>query len=540
MRLLTLYAKATGSYQAATELPYQISVAAGSSCRELGSPPYQGTRLPGYHGYLSSWARLHNSTNVLFVNLDLVLEMHGCLRIPEVLGEIFTHLHQPSGPVLDLTTSPVSFREKSTQPTFSDLSRVARTCKIFHGPSINLMWHSVALGNLLACLPEDLCAVDKSDPKKYTMRLLRPFREEDWKRPSVYTSSIRRLFSGEDDLKNITISPDLHATAQDTVEELSAISSFLRQLPDAESICVPQLDRTAMAHISGFPNLTFLSFDVFPRDWVNPFVYPEPAFTSLRTLEIMYALVHESTKFMKGLHRVPLTSFTANFVDSATNFQIYAFFSAISTAISHRSLSNLLIAKDGFEESINDVLDNRSLRLLFPFAHLTTVAIYLPAAPDIDDTTMRDLTRAWTLLETLELAERPDNEARVTLACLSSFAAYCPRLTKLRMSFDTTVIPLPTNEPAHRLETLVVFESVLSPSDVLPVAQFLSGLFPVLRCVCAREHPRTMPVDEDEILELAEVMKWENCWKEVEALSYNGVQSRSNRVVLFQLPQAGE
>jgi hypothetical protein len=319
-------------------------------------------------------------------------------------------------------------------------------------------------------------------------------------------------------LKNITISPDLHATAQDTVEELSAISSFLRQLPDAESICVPQLDRTAMAHISGFPNLTFLSFDVFPRDWVNPFVYPEPAFTSLRMLEIMYALVHESTKFMKGLHRVPLTSFTANFVDSATNFQIYAFFSAISTAISHRSLSNLLIAKDGFEESVNDVLDNRSLRLLFPFAHLTTVAIYLPAAPDIDDTTMRDLTRAWTLLETLELAERPDDEARVTLACLSSFAAHCPRLTKLRMSFDTSIIPLPTNGPAHRLETLVVFESVLSPSDVLPVAQFLSGLFPVLRCVCAREHPRTMPVDEDEILELAEVMKWENCWKEVEAL----------------------
>ncbi|KAJ7205501.1 hypothetical protein GGX14DRAFT_397646 [Mycena pura] len=42
---------------AATELLCLSSVAAGSSCRELGSRQYQGTCLPGYRHYLSSGTR---------------------------------------------------------------------------------------------------------------------------------------------------------------------------------------------------------------------------------------------------------------------------------------------------------------------------------------------------------------------------------------------------------------------------------------------------------------------------------------------------
>ncbi|KAF8146295.1 hypothetical protein K438DRAFT_1781162 [Mycena galopus ATCC 62051] len=121
-----------------------------------------------------------------------------------LLDEIFTHLDPTNNPDLLEGFHPDAFEFTSTEPNFRHLSKVAETCKAFHGHSINFMWRSAALGNLLACLPTDLCVLDDLATGSIAcvkllrdaQRSRRAFREEDWARVSIYAARVRHLFSG--------------------------------------------------------------------------------------------------------------------------------------------------------------------------------------------------------------------------------------------------------------------------------------------------------------------------------------------------------
>ncbi|KAJ7177376.1 hypothetical protein C8R43DRAFT_833152, partial [Mycena crocata] len=93
---------------------------------------------------------------------------------------------------------------------------------------------------------------------------------------------------------------------------------------------------------------------------------------------------------------------------------------------------------------------------------------------------------AWPRIEELELITtfHSRQPLLLTLECLRSFASHCPRLEKLRITFDGSVLPTPfTNAsafvPQRRLEQLHVDYSSLSAP--IPVASFISSLFPNLR-----------------------------------------------------------
>jgi hypothetical protein len=140
-------------------------------------------------------------------------------------------------------------------------------------------------------------------------------------------------------------------------------------------------------------------------------------------------------------------------------------------------------------------------------------SIFISVVHPTSMTTLADLSRAWPRLEKLWLS-LPES---VTLACLPSFAAHCPHLTKLEMSFDTTSIPLSAHMLEHRLESLVVNESPLAIPQIVPVARFLSAIFPGLQRLYQSDW-KFVRIAEEETPEQVEARGWGNCWKKAEDL----------------------
>ena len=73
--------------------------------------------------------------------------MHRCLQIQELLSIVFEYVHVPRKALED---DPLSA---------SSLARLARTCKAFQDPALDILWHSQdSLAPLLKCLPRDAWA----------------------------------------------------------------------------------------------------------------------------------------------------------------------------------------------------------------------------------------------------------------------------------------------------------------------------------------------------------------------------------------------
>ncbi|KAJ7084560.1 hypothetical protein B0H15DRAFT_783708, partial [Mycena belliarum] len=107
------------------------------------------------------------------------------LAIPEILEIAFSHL------------APSNLPQSSHSR--SDLAALARTCKTFCGPALDVLWRSqTSLTPILSCFPEDLWDRE-DDPGQITnyqtikQALRRPVAPGDWDRPSFYLSRIRSL-----------------------------------------------------------------------------------------------------------------------------------------------------------------------------------------------------------------------------------------------------------------------------------------------------------------------------------------------------------
>ncbi|KAJ7074771.1 hypothetical protein C8F01DRAFT_34915 [Mycena amicta] len=96
--------------------------------------------------------------------------MHHCLRIAEVLGNIFENLERD----------------------YAALAAVARTCTTFKEPALDGLWkRQNTLDNILKCLPTDAWKLE-TDYSEW-IRLLRPLELEDWERPSQYAHRVKSM-----------------------------------------------------------------------------------------------------------------------------------------------------------------------------------------------------------------------------------------------------------------------------------------------------------------------------------------------------------
>ncbi|KAJ7117837.1 hypothetical protein C8R44DRAFT_791496 [Mycena epipterygia] len=78
--------------------------------------------------------------------------MHRCLRIPEIVAMICVHLD----PHPEFRGWPAS-----KQPWLRDFAAVTRTCVDLYSPSLDSLWRSATLENLLLCMSSDVWALNE-------------------------------------------------------------------------------------------------------------------------------------------------------------------------------------------------------------------------------------------------------------------------------------------------------------------------------------------------------------------------------------------
>ncbi|KAJ7162440.1 hypothetical protein C8R46DRAFT_903942, partial [Mycena filopes] len=126
------------------------------------------------------------------------------------------------------------------------------------------------------------------------------------------------------------------------------------------------------------------------------------------------------------------------------------------------------------------------IRPLLSFTNLFHVTLGASTGLDLDDDAVCAMAKAWPRLTLLHLpyppASRRAAPIRTMLLSLMYLAEHCPKLGRLWLPVDTSVIPVTERTPSqHALYSWKAGDSaVASP---LGLARFLTGLFPKLRSV---------------------------------------------------------
>ncbi|KAF8218381.1 hypothetical protein K438DRAFT_25811 [Mycena galopus ATCC 62051] len=154
--------------------------------------------------------------------------MHCSLQIPEVVALICTQI--------------------SPTETPETLAALARTCKAFSDPALDILWRNASLANVLNCLPH-LETGTFTDGSDFSIPLL----PSDWERVLVYSKRVRQLTMEGDDYT----APYL--------ETLRLCFPGQHLFPNIEDLDWGVLEKPIFPHIAFFlgPRLTTLSVGYF-------------------------------------------------------------------------------------------------------------------------------------------------------------------------------------------------------------------------------------------------------------------------------------
>ncbi|KAJ7454325.1 hypothetical protein B0H11DRAFT_1875330 [Mycena galericulata] len=462
-----------------------------------------------------------------------------------------------------------------------DLAAVARTCRAFQGPALDFLWRYSTLLNLLRCMPSDLWAVDEVREVltiKYYLDSLRPIHITDWHRVVVYARRIQHISSSDEDCDLSKIFPmisvcfplqlfpnlrglhwyhsgpqfqyihlflassitsiSFNAATYGPAEysflsklgqdypmlkdmliqsgEIQPISDSMRTLTSIESISVRSVDQEAFQHLCRLPTLTSLFLTL-----LSPSLPLLPSadirlFPVLRKLSLGVYESGDMTCLLERCDQTPLTSLNI-YMERSTAAETHNLFTSLSTSVSHTSLTHLSLFQN-IRSQPDIPIRGQSLHPLLSFTNLLSITLIMLVEIDLDNATISDLARAWPHIEQLALSSHyPSTSRRATLQCLHSFAGFCPRLTNLTINFDGT--DLVQGIDCHVLQhALTKLNVVFSPiSTAMPVAQFISAMFPNLRKV---DTARGDQGQEDwyGLEHIEEAIRFHRLWKEVESL----------------------
>ncbi|KAJ7466204.1 hypothetical protein B0H11DRAFT_59893 [Mycena galericulata] len=107
--------------------------------------------------------------------------MHPSLHIPEIVSMICD----------ELLNGAERLTHSLNPDTSQSLAAMARTCKTFRDPALDLLWSSQdTVMNVLDCMPGDIWEwLDELEPEE--IRLKRPVLPGDWERPLVYSRRVK-------------------------------------------------------------------------------------------------------------------------------------------------------------------------------------------------------------------------------------------------------------------------------------------------------------------------------------------------------------
>ncbi|KAJ6487564.1 hypothetical protein DFH09DRAFT_1105825 [Mycena vulgaris] len=393
--------------------------------------------------------------------------MHRTLAIPEVVSLVFEEVASP----------PPGLPSSANRPYGAvGLARLARTCRAFSDPALDLLWKSqYTIIPLLRCFPPHLWEITGSgtpdDPKIFHLG----WSPND---PTVlpyitlflgsalssvhlivlptlpHLSLLSHLAAKFPTLQKISISEPTSAVVNATI--VLAVSSLVLAMTNAKEVRVPYLHAEAYLHLASLTSLEILEVNALWGVSLPELGAPShPSFPSLRDLN--------------------LRSFT---IEGATDL---AFFATLADHASHSDLTHLDVH---IGESLDPVSYSGTLLVLPPlltFHNLRCISLELPFGMATDDSWCGSL--ASPHLEELVLEPRGSPPSTARLAALVAFTRDCSVLRELTLPVDATDTPALTFplQPRVRQTNL---RGVWFPDSPIrsapPVARFLSSLFPCI------------------------------------------------------------
>ncbi|KAJ7615594.1 hypothetical protein DFH06DRAFT_1062672 [Mycena polygramma] len=263
------------------------------------------------------------------------------------------------------------------------------------------------------------------------------------------------------------------------------VSRSVLQLPAIAVLSVTTLDQEAFQYFSSLASLNSLTLDNLPSSFTLSSKPGSDFFPNLRTLAFDYPTIGSATHFIEMCRNVPLQRFSVLGFEPqpATATEVQRLFTAITAGFSHSTFTSLVLYNPSVVDG-DDLVPFSTLQRLFAFRGLVTLNLTFVVGFNLDDNNVAELARAWPQMEVLLLpGQSTAITPRATLACLSSFARYCPHLHTLGIALDATALLKADSSHGHQ-QCLQLIDVGYSPiKEPSAVARFVSAVFPKVKTI---------------------------------------------------------
>ncbi|KAL1677356.1 hypothetical protein EV122DRAFT_214351, partial [Schizophyllum commune] len=283
----------------------------------------------------------------------------------------------------------------------------------------------------------------------------------------------------------------LEGVSRPAISALAALDQILgwRSVTHAE---IPCTITGSLAHVSRQASLRSLRLTLDAEDsWVPA---TRPGFERLERLAIRTEYPSKVVSLLRAMTSVPLAleSFSVEIESGAwiaRSAEIERSFEALAGLLDLSVLRKFVYTQEHRGLYPADAWPVASASSIVGFSRCPNMVHFEVACEsDVTDADMAVLARAWPQLECFSLGanectsnRQTSRASSPTLASLSSFAAYCPLLSRLQLAVDATSIPpLPPTSPSHRCSAPSICLQLEGPTthgDAHAIADFILVVF---------------------------------------------------------------
>ncbi|KAF9238221.1 hypothetical protein BU15DRAFT_62634 [Melanogaster broomeanus] len=398
------------------------------------------------------------------------------------------------------------FRDRRT------LARLARTCRYFLEPALNVLYYEINdLLCLIKCMPDDLWVVNgKQLPLGHLEQSLkRPMTQSDWDIFLRYTRRVRSLEFDRHCYGTTHVSVLLHLRCGEYRPEAVSFLQGLLQ-PTLVHVDIDNLMHNALTNYI-LPLLPFRC----PR--IKQFMASATSslqrairFPVLREALLSAPTMSHALRFLKFIQSTSVDTINLNVDDETCAADYKVIFTSWAANPSYRNLSVIDISEMRIWRDYDEkhIIDIATLRPLFQLKRLTCLKL---------ETLCYEIAAAWPLLETLDLSIREcgwELPPKLTLQGLIPLLRGCPNLALLGVVVDARILPPPSARLPGAgvrnmsLESLWLADSVITRPSL--VAAFLSAVAPNVEQIVSWNTPLLSGKSGKD--------KYRKKWREVERL----------------------
>ncbi|KAG0709262.1 hypothetical protein DFH29DRAFT_222357 [Suillus ampliporus] len=454
--------------------------------------------------------------------------MHRALLVSDVLLEIFAYVNQ----ILDPSSAGDASQSRKS------LTALARTCKAFHEPAMDLLWADIdQLEPLLGCVTRLHPLIYRRGQKySWFSRSIKPLSEREARqflRHSARVLSLRISFDRHLHLLSaipietcifprllslstgtslrstkylhLFLSPTLRrchlqvihpalkciATCYTALEDLyikpspysaddlSPLSDSVRLCTRLVTLCCPPLDWEAWKHLSNLPTLLRVMIHEPRRapDWsLEQDIVNFSPFLNVTTLSFRLKSAASIITVMQHTEFPSLKEFEMD-VAVLSSAEAEQLFRALSQCKACQTLEQIILScGDGPRD-----LPGTTITQFFCFTQLRTLQLnFLCSYIYLDDDLLLEAVSTWPHIRSLKIGD--PHSCAVTFRGLFTALPLCPHLHTLRVPIDTANINIDPNVTPLQHTSLKALDLLATShiADAKYVARIIFSMFPLV------------------------------------------------------------